>query len=433
LNGNPLNDHEELNMISKGKWIMPVILLSVIFLQIDVYPSAFKGEKVALAAIDIQSYYIEGAKDSDLKQTLIRIGRILKTASDYEVPFFITYEYLEQRPLEEHMKILPEHRALLPEHNIYSYVKTAFDASRQPEFFKDLKHLGIKKVILCGAETDVCVLQTALGLRARKFEVYVVNDAVYTSEYDEYPAFKRLCQAGIRLISTSHLLSSIKNNQPLSPDIEPLLPEVKSRSRSIIHPLHTAVLLSDYQQKQIDECVNPSKKSILARYDIFCYTVDAFRVPLFTMTSIPNPSDFPEGFFRPRNLKFYRKTIFNTPEGRSNFQQELQKRDIRQIFLAGVFTGRDLINTVRELKKYTADIYIIQDMILSPDANIKEVWNTLYSEGIIPMTFKMYNYGLIKSVNYREAHSIPYMLDMWEYYKTKKITTWVEELPRVIY
>jgi len=56
--------------------------------------------------------------------------------------------------------------------------KLTFSCCGEPSFVKALASTGRKKVILCGMETHVCVLQTCIGLLKDACDVHVVKDAV---------------------------------------------------------------------------------------------------------------------------------------------------------------------------------------------------------------------------------------------------------------
>jgi nicotinamidase-related amidase len=75
--------------------------------------------------------------------------------------------------------------------------KTAFSCCAIPDVVQAF-HLGARpKVVLCGLETHVCVLNTALDLLALDFRVYIAVDAVgarYRLDHDV--ALRRLEQAG---------------------------------------------------------------------------------------------------------------------------------------------------------------------------------------------------------------------------------------------
>lgn len=80
--------------------------------------------------------------------------------------------------------------------------KIHFNACEQPEFMAALADQHIKQVVLVGAESHVCVLQTALGLIAHGIGVYVVPNAVGSRrEADKQLSLARLQQAGGVLVS----------------------------------------------------------------------------------------------------------------------------------------------------------------------------------------------------------------------------------------
>ncbi|TWT55448.1 Vibriobactin-specific isochorismatase [Thalassoglobus neptunius] len=63
------------------------------------------------------------------------------------------------------------------------------------------------QIVLAGIETHVCVLQTALDLSSKGFNVFVVADAVgsRTAE-DKSIALKRISDEGIQVVSTEMVL-----------------------------------------------------------------------------------------------------------------------------------------------------------------------------------------------------------------------------------
>lgn len=93
---------------------------------------------------------------------------------------------------------------LLDEENIVS--KTTFDSytERIKEF---VKKENIKKVIVTGAETHVCVYQTVRSMLKDGLDVYLVEDAV--SSYDKFlkkNALNNLKEMGALVLSSENLL-----------------------------------------------------------------------------------------------------------------------------------------------------------------------------------------------------------------------------------
>jgi isochorismate hydrolase len=65
----------------------------------------------------------------------------------------------------------------------------------------------IKSVALVGIEAHVCVLQTALDLLERQYQVFIVTDGVSSSrQADRMIALRRLEQAGCILTTSESLI-----------------------------------------------------------------------------------------------------------------------------------------------------------------------------------------------------------------------------------
>lgn len=78
--------------------------------------------------------------------------------------------------------------------------KIAFSAGIEPAVLAELEKPGIRKILLAGIETHVCVMQTALDLLANGFQVYLAVDAVGSrSPMDRATALSRLASSGVQL------------------------------------------------------------------------------------------------------------------------------------------------------------------------------------------------------------------------------------------
>jgi nicotinamidase-related amidase len=83
--------------------------------------------------------------------------------------------------------------------------KMTFDACRTPGFLDALPDRP--DIVICGCETHVCVLQSALGLLAAGRRVFAVRDAMGSrrSESKE-TAIRRLEQNGAEIVTTEMVL-----------------------------------------------------------------------------------------------------------------------------------------------------------------------------------------------------------------------------------
>jgi nicotinamidase-related amidase len=81
--------------------------------------------------------------------------------------------------------------------------KMRFSCAADPGIAQALERLGRRQIVLCGIESHVCVLQTALGLKAKGYDVAVVWDAVSSRKLaDKELAAHRLRGEGVALIGT---------------------------------------------------------------------------------------------------------------------------------------------------------------------------------------------------------------------------------------
>lgn len=81
--------------------------------------------------------------------------------------------------------------------------KMHFSCMREPGFAERLGALGRRQVTLCGIETHVCVLQTALDLAQRGYRVSVVADAVGSRQHRDHDiGLRRMADDGVSVVTT---------------------------------------------------------------------------------------------------------------------------------------------------------------------------------------------------------------------------------------
>jgi nicotinamidase-related amidase len=80
--------------------------------------------------------------------------------------------------------------------------KTHFSCVAERECMRRIDACGREQLVVIGTEAHVCVLQTALDLRATGKEVYLVADGVSSrSPRDVELALERMRAAGVRIVS----------------------------------------------------------------------------------------------------------------------------------------------------------------------------------------------------------------------------------------
>lgn len=88
-----------------------------------------------------------------------------------------------------------------------SVEKMSFSCSGAPGLFEDLKQRKIEQVVLCGIESHVCVMQSALDLLSSGFQVHIASDAVSSRrEFDYEIALQRMNSNGAEITLTESVL-----------------------------------------------------------------------------------------------------------------------------------------------------------------------------------------------------------------------------------
>jgi len=85
--------------------------------------------------------------------------------------------------------------------------KVAFSCAADTACMQAVEQTGAQQIILVGIEAHVCVLQTAIGLRERGFEVFVVADAVSSRDAQAANlALSRMRHSTVDIINREMLL-----------------------------------------------------------------------------------------------------------------------------------------------------------------------------------------------------------------------------------
>ncbi|KJR43512.1 isochorismatase family protein [Candidatus Magnetoovum chiemensis] len=85
--------------------------------------------------------------------------------------------------------------------------KLSFSCLAENEFVNALEAAGKKTVVICGMETHICVLQTALDLLDKHYNVHIVSDGVTSRKQENKTvALNLMASAGAVITSTETVL-----------------------------------------------------------------------------------------------------------------------------------------------------------------------------------------------------------------------------------
>jgi nicotinamidase-related amidase len=155
-------------------------------------------ENTACLVIDIQEklFPVMHGKDDLLKNCRILISGM----QALHIPLTVTQQYTKGLG-----KTIPEISSLIAD---FSFIeKRDFSCCGEPEVMQRLKRSDVKNIVLCGIESHVCVLQTALDLKEAGWMPVVVADAMTSRYRINYKlALERFRYEGMLVTSAESLL-----------------------------------------------------------------------------------------------------------------------------------------------------------------------------------------------------------------------------------
>lgn len=141
--------------------------------------------------VDVQEFFLAQV-DKRLRSRLItNIGNLARLLDYFQIPLTVTLE----RPLAVKGS-LPKEIGRHLGGRARRFEKDFFDISKDKKIRDHLADLKRPQVIVAGCETDVCILQSCLGLIALGYEVFVMAELIFSSARDTDAAVERMKTAG---------------------------------------------------------------------------------------------------------------------------------------------------------------------------------------------------------------------------------------------
>jgi nicotinamidase-related amidase len=179
-----------------------------------------EADQCALVVVDIQEKLLPPIfnKDTLVKnsQLLIRLAKILS------LPIMVTTQYSKGLG-----STVTEIANLLTD--VVPYDKLEFSCFGSDQFRSRLKSLPGNRntVLLCGMESHICVMQTALGALNEGYLVHVASDAVGSrAEWNWRIGLDRMRAAGVVISSTEMMMYELLRCSG-TPQFKELLPYLK--------------------------------------------------------------------------------------------------------------------------------------------------------------------------------------------------------------
>jgi nicotinamidase-related amidase len=178
-------------------------------------------EQCALLVIDIQEKLLPPIFR---KEQLVRNSQLLiRLAGILNMPVLVTTQYAKGLG-----PIVPEIASLLPGREVHD--KVQFSCFGSDAFCSTLKRLPGNRttLLLCGMESHICVMQTALAALREGYLVHVASDAVSSrTEWNWQIGLERMKAAGAVISSTEMMIYELMRSSG-SEAFKQMLPYLKS-------------------------------------------------------------------------------------------------------------------------------------------------------------------------------------------------------------
>lgn len=179
-----------------------------------------EADQCALIVVDMQEKLLPPIWE---KERLVRnVQLLIRLAGILKIPSLVTTQYAKGLG-----NIVPEIAAMLPDAPPID--KVMFSCFGSDVFCSLLKRLPGQRttVLLCGMETHICVMQTAMGALREGYLVHVASDAVSSrAELNWRIGLDRMRAAGAILSSTEMMIYELLRSSG-APAFRELLPYLK--------------------------------------------------------------------------------------------------------------------------------------------------------------------------------------------------------------
>ena len=158
-----------------------------------------------LLLVDIQEKLLKNIYENQSLQ--LHTKKILFFFNKLNLPIFITEQYPAGLGNTSN-EVLNNNFSSINENINYSlFEKTTFSCFEDSNIKSQIKTAKKKQILICGIETHICVLQTALDLINEGFSVFLVSDATGArTKYSHELGIQRMEVNGAHILNTEMVL-----------------------------------------------------------------------------------------------------------------------------------------------------------------------------------------------------------------------------------
>jgi nicotinamidase-related amidase len=141
--------------------------------------SLLNRDDTVLVVIDMQEPFLRSIFECE--RVIERCQLLISSANILNVPVVVTTQYGERMG-----SVIPEISELTDAAECMPIDKLVFSSAASQEFADKLLEIDRNQVLICGVETHICILQTALDLAHLDYQVHCAADAVSSRTMEKH-------------------------------------------------------------------------------------------------------------------------------------------------------------------------------------------------------------------------------------------------------
>ncbi len=382
------------------------------------------SKNVSLVVIDVQNYFIPGYPGAisaaipgqNEAKKLANVLSLIKAAKKNDMNTFVTYEGSDK----DIMAMPDEMKKELPTNRFSQFIKAYFDITKKPEVSAALEKAGTKNIVVCGAETDVCVLQSVTGLIKKGYVVYLAEDAIYTSTTLNTPALKRMQLAGANIVETAEVIRAIENSD--KPAIENKFKKMNDIPDIDVNKV--AVVIVNYDDESLENVSDTKKEQKKERIKYLNHYAEVLEIPVFYLYD-GRVEQVKKDMHLPLQVQFL-KADNSYQKSTLELAASLKNKKISQVVIGGIDKDKSVQYSAAILIKKGIEVHLMEDVYFkNGGAADQGELDSLYHSGVVPSSFKMLIYDAAEGI---QSVLRKRWQEMFKAKHDKKEIVWVEEL-----
>lgn len=173
-------------------------------------------DRCCAVIVDLQGFFLSQVDKRLGFRIKTNTGNLVRLLTHFRVPIVVTLE----RPVELKGS-LPKEIGQHLDNRAQTFEKDFFDLCKDKKIRGYLGRLKKQQVIIAGCETDVCVLQSGLGLLSLGYEVYVIEELIFSSSRNIDAAITRMKAEGVVFLTYKtlyyELIESVEGPEKFEP------------------------------------------------------------------------------------------------------------------------------------------------------------------------------------------------------------------------